>query len=112
MNGAPHDDALLLTRLRQGLEAATVPAGSEALEERVLAQWRQRHSVAAPATAGGAAALRPPHGMGRRPLWLASGALLLAALLLTTLASWQRPDPALDELMQLDVLSEMALGEM
>ena len=58
----------------------------------------------------GGAALRST-GASRRTVWLASGALLLAALLLT-LATWPRPDPVMDELMQLDVLSEMALGEM
>ena len=105
-----HEDQDLRARLRNGLGSAGT-SDSEALEARVLAQWRQRHATSSPVVASAASmALRAP-GPARRPLWLASGALLAAALLLT-LATWQRPDPGIDELMQLDVLSEMALGAM
>ena len=104
-----HEDHALRARLRSGLHNAS--EGSEALEARVLAQWRQRHAATeAVAASAAGASLRSP-GTPRRPWWLASGALLAAALLIT-LATWQRPDPAMEELMQLDVLSEMTLGEM
>jgi hypothetical protein len=103
-------DPALRGRLRAALDA-DAPAETDALEERVLEQWRQRHAATGTvlASAGGAVLHAP--GRGRRPLWLVSGALLLVALLITGV-TWQRHDPAMDELMQLDVLSEMALGEM
>lgn len=105
MNRRPEQDALR-ERLRAGLDTAP-HRDSEALQDRVMAQWRQRHPVAEHATAGGPA-LRS--GAARRPLWFAASALLVAAALAFT-ASWPRPDPVMEELMQLDVLSQMALGE-
>jgi hypothetical protein len=105
----PHKDdgdTRLRDRLRAGLDTAP-HRDSEALQDRVMAQWRQRHPVAEHATAGGPA-LRS--GAARRPLWFAASALLVAAALAFT-ASWPRPDPVMEELMQLDVLSQMALGE-
>ncbi|MDR7093490.1 hypothetical protein [Hydrogenophaga laconesensis] len=105
-----HEDHDLRARLRSGLDTAAV-GDSDALEARVLAQWRQRHAATEPVAAwASGATLRAP-GTARRTLWLGSGALLAAALLIA-LATWQRPDPVVEELMQLDVLSEMALGEM
>ncbi len=111
MSSALRDqDLALRARLRTALDAGT-NANTDALEERVLAQWRQRHAATDTvlASAGGAALQAP--GRGRRPLWLVSGAVLVTALLITVV-TWQRHDPAMDELMQLDVLSEMAWGEM
>lgn len=111
MTGRPvHHDDRLRAQLRGALDTAATD-DSQALEARVLAQWQQRHGAAEQMLApAGGASLRAP-GTARRPLWLASGALLAAALLLT-LATWPRTDPNIDELMQLDVLSEMAQGEM
>lgn len=100
-------DEALRQALRAGLHAAD--DSREALQARVLAQWRQRHAPlsaeARLASAGGQdwSASRP-----RR--WL--GAAALAASLLVALAWCSRPDPVLDELMQLDVLSQIAIGEL
>jgi hypothetical protein len=106
MTHPPTDDALR-ERLRTGL-AETSRVDSEALQDRVLAQWQQRHPATEPAlaTAGGLAS----HN-ARRPLWLAASALVLVGAL-AVVASWTRPDPVMEELMQLDVLSQMAMGEM
>lgn len=106
MTHPPTDDALR-ERLRSGL-AGTSHVDSEALQDRVLAQWQQRHPVNEPAlaTAGGLAS----HS-ARRPLWLVARALVLVGAL-AVVASWTRPDPVMEELMQLDVLSQMAMGEM
>lgn len=108
--GGPADT--LRAQLQWGLDVTGADAGSEALQDRVMAQWQQRHPAteAALATAGGAA--HPADSvLRRRLLWgAASAALLVAALL--SVAPWQRPDPALDELMQLDVLSVMSIGAM
>jgi hypothetical protein len=107
----PHDgrDTALRAKLHAGLD----PHGadhSEALQERVLAQWRLRHPAqgSQPATAAGP--VLGAGGAGRRPLWWATGVLLAAALLVTA-SPWQRPDPTLDELMQIDVLTLMSMGE-
>lgn len=106
MTHPPTDDALR-ERLRSGL-TGTSRMDSEALQDRVLAQWQQRHPVAEPAlaTAGGVAS----HS-ARRPLWRVASALVLVGAL-AVVASWTRPDPVMEELMQLDVLSQMAMGEM
>jgi hypothetical protein len=87
---------------------------------RVLAQWRAQHHPAASAAAaasaeahgvGGATATLGAHRGSRRG-WFGITAGL-AACAVVALAMWlQRPDPALDELMQADVLSQMALDEM
>ncbi len=104
------EDPSLRRQLRRALESAG-HTDSTALEDRVLAQWRLRHAPAGAVVASAGGAALQAQGLGWRPLWQISGALLLAALLFSV-ASWQRPDPVLEELMQLDVLSEMALGEM
>jgi hypothetical protein len=100
------------------------------LQARVLAQWRAQgaasraragvhvHELAEPilVTGGpdggrdGAPGGWPgggSHGHGRR--WV----LGLAALAVVALLWWwQRPDPVLEELMRIDVLSQIAVGEM
>ncbi|MCW5655381.1 hypothetical protein [Hydrogenophaga sp.] len=110
----PLAEADLRSLLRESLHE---PRGSESgpLQERVMAQWHQRHArngataVADLALAGGGAGHRPHHGL-RPPLWLGlAGVLLALALALTW--SVNRPDPALEELMQPDVLSQIGLGE-
>jgi hypothetical protein len=107
MTHPPTDDALR-DRLRAGLAEAS-RVDSEALQDRVLAQWRQRHPVNEPAlaTAGG----RLASHSARQPLWRVASALVLVGAL-AVVASWTRPDPVMEELMQLDVLSQMAMGEM
>lgn len=106
---APPDDLGLRQRLRETL--AHAPAdGLEALESRALAQWRMRTAQGQSLPAGPLAALQA--GWRHHPIaW--SGTLLalgLAAVLLLRL--WAPPDPALDELMQPDVLSLIAVGEL
>ncbi|WP_342129008.1 hypothetical protein [Hydrogenophaga sp. OTU3427] len=106
----------LRAALRQSLHRADAApaesdadAAAEALQQRVLAQWQQRHAHLhthpAWAVAGGSTG-------GRRPAtrwWLAGTLLVVLAL---GLAWSQRPDPTLEELLQPDVLSQMGLGEL
>ena len=100
-------DEALRQALRAGLHAAD--GSREALQARVLAQWRQRHApLSAEARLASAGGQDWPASRQRR--WL--GAAALAASLLLALAWCGRPDPALDELMQLDVLSQIAIGEL
>ena len=99
-------DETLRTTLQSGLAGASDQATSQALQERVLAQWQQRHAAPELALAGG-----PHSAWGFRAQKWATPVLLLA-ISLALLGWWNRPDPTLEELMQLDVLSQMALGEM
>jgi hypothetical protein len=94
---------------RAVLDLPALQADTEALSARVLAQWQASHA------AGGAVGPRPAAALAlrlrRHPLivgvaGLAAVAAIASAVLLL------RPDPALDELMQPDVLSQMAAGEM
>lgn len=93
-----HDD-----RLRRALREALPREDGEALQARVLAQWRQRHPDAATPVGVGL--------LGQHPTrWL--GAAALASSLLVLAWCSVRPDPVMEELMQLDVLSQISLGEM
>ena len=96
-------DLALRTAMRRSL--ADSPAqGLDDLQAKVIAQWRQRVQVE-PVTALGTSA--GWHALPRA--WgLAALALAAAALLLMNTA----PDPAMDELMQPDVLSLISLGEL
>ena len=79
----------------------------------MLAQWQARHAHAATplAEASGPLQRLVLAGPGRRRWLLGSGVLLGGAAL--ALGLWLRqPDPALEELLQPDVLSQMAAGEM
>lgn len=111
-----------LRRLLRDLPPApadTDPAAVEALQRRVMGRWAAVHRVSEPviatAAAGRSGALGPdplrsaPSARGWR-IALA-GALVLAAVA-ATLAGLQRPDPSIDELMRLDVLSQIAAGEL
>lgn len=95
----------LLDSLRGDRGAA--PEGSEALQQRVMAQWRQRHAQTAAewVAVGHPAARWQP---ARAWAWWGLGVLLVAMALVWS----QRPDPALEELMQPDVLSQIGLGEL
>lgn len=102
------NDAELRQQLRESL---TTSSSDElrALEARALEQWRQR--TAAQAQHRGPLAVMQAHWRLHPALW--SGGLLavcLAALLLTK--PWAQSDPTLDELLQPDVLSLIAAGEL
>lgn len=104
--------------LRQALRAtppsASAPADIDALTARVMADWQQRQGTRATSIhhvdASGAATLGAHHAPWRRPA--AAVALLLAATLAAAAFYLTRPDPVMDELMELDVLSQMAAGEL
>ena len=108
--------------LKQALQtchAADPPperAHQAAFEARVVADWQAWHAGAAgrpgrSAVARGLAPARSWFGSGSQRGW----ALAVGAVLAVTLGAmlWlQRPDPAFDELLHPDVLSQMAIGEM
>lgn len=100
-------DLALRQQLKGSLNNAQ-PADTQALEARVLAQWRQAqpHQLVT-VGAGPVATLRA--AWRQHPLrW--TGAVLLLAMGLWLLRPVQ--DPALDELMQPDVLSLISAGEL
>lgn len=109
----PADD-----RLRSQLRALRPPdAAVDALGARVLAQWSERPGRSTGAeqnllgAMGGTATISLR--ASRRRLWTGLTTGLIACAVVATVVVWvQRPDPALDELMQADVLSQMAIGEM
>lgn len=94
------------TTLRQALKALSEPMDTQALQQRVLASWQAQHPTASARPWGGVLALGAP----RR--WFLGSATLALGLVLAVGLWMQRPDPVLQELLQLDVLSQMAAGEM
>jgi hypothetical protein len=108
-------DAAADRRLQQALRELPVPAQPErlaALQAQVLAQWQASHGAAAEAQAHGAQGGRLVLAGGGRRRWLLGSAMVLGGLALG-LGLWlKQPDPALEELLQPDVLSQMAIGEM
>jgi hypothetical protein len=112
----PHADADADDRaLRLQLRALKPPATEiDALGDQVLMQWHElRGSTGATTTAGpsGAALLLGEHP-ARRWRWVGLTTGLLLGAVIAMVLWLQRPDPALDELMQADVLSQMAIGEL
>jgi hypothetical protein len=101
------DDIELLQALRRVQAAADA---TDALQQRVLTQWQQRHARACVEQP-----VLPSHGpallLGLTYRQRLARGLLLLALALAATAWWLRPDPTLNELLQPDVLSQMALGE-
>jgi hypothetical protein len=108
---ASPEDTAADRRLRGALlQAARAEAGStSALENAVLQQWHQAQEALDPALAGHAGRYGVPGRGSWR--WPGAGLLVLAALALALWAA-NRADPALDELMQVDVLSRMAIDEL
>jgi hypothetical protein len=104
----PMSDERLRDKMRDSL-ARTPGTDGQALEARVLAQWRQHSAATARRPQGALAVLQ--HQWRQHPaLW--STAFLVLGVAVVLLKPWVQPDPALDELMQLDVLSLMAAGEL
>jgi hypothetical protein len=99
-------DEALKERLKQTLEGTD--QDSDALQARVLAQWRQaRHPAVVVTSTGPLASLQA--AWRQHPL-LWTGALLALAMALWMLRPEQ--DPALEELMQPDVLMLISNGEL
>ena len=90
-------------------------AESDALADQVFAQWRELHGESADAAVrtdrSGSATLSGGNPVQRR-WWIGITTGLLIGAVLATVVWIQRPDPALDELLQADVLSQMAIGEL
>ena len=103
------DDDGLRQRLRESLPHSA-DAELLALKDRTLHQWRLRGTAQTLQPAGPLAVLQT--AWRQHPaLW--SGALLALGLaFLLLLKPWHQPDPALDELLQPDVLSLMSAGEL
>ena len=105
-----HDDPSLKHAL-QTLPAAAANSELDSLGQRVLDDWHARyaggdavHAATAPGATLGAR-------LWQRRVWVGSAGLAAVAVVATAVLMTQ-PDPALDELLQPDVLSEMAIGEM
>ena len=81
----------------------------DALQSRVMAQWRQRTASGTTAVNEPAASLR--RALTKRPLQMGLASLALVAVVGLPTA-WLRGDPALEELMEPDVLSLITLGEL
>ena len=112
------DDPGLRSALR-ALPAEVDPRQLEALEQRVLAQWREqvartgRVPAASSMSSGGGSAVlggAGPWAGFDRLRWLGIALTIVGAV--GALLWLQRPDPVLDELLKVDVLSQMAAGEM
>ena len=107
-----HADDQLRSRLRE------LRPGASAIDElgaRVLAQWSEQHRHAGRTTLHlGGTMGTAEFGLGRSHRRLRAGlASGLVVCAIVAAVMWaQRPDPTLDELIQADVLSQMAIGEM
>jgi hypothetical protein len=110
-NEAEGADIWLKREMAQGVMSAP-QEHLDVLNERVFAQWRDRCGNATmPSHQEGAAVLQMAGLRMRRPLWLGVTGLLAVGAI--TLGLWlERPDPVLEDLLQPDVLSQMAAGEL
>ena len=105
------DDEALKGALRSAMSDQPA-ADTDALASRVMAQWADAHAQAAtPVVAAAGRSATLGSAPWRRRLWLGMAGVAAVALIATAVALL-RPDPALEELMQPDVLSQMAIGEM
>lgn len=102
-DNTPNDQALR-TAMQRSL-AQSPSQGLDGLQARALAQWGE-HGRHPPALTLGTSAAWRMHPRA----WLAGAAALVAVALL--LQPVTAPDPALDELLQPDLLSLISLGEL
>lgn len=103
--------------LRRLLREVKPPrAETDALANRVFAQWGEHQSrqAATPTVLGAMAGSATTLGQraSHRWRWASLGSGLLACAVIAAIVWVQRPDPALEELLQADVLSQMAIDEM
>jgi hypothetical protein len=98
----------LRERLREALAQPTA-GHDQVLEGRILEQWRQRTAAQVIRSQGPLAVLQV-RWRQHPALW--SSTLLALGLVIVLMKPWVQPDPALDELLQLDVLSLMAAGQL
>jgi len=101
-----HDEALrtrMKTSLMQGADE-----GTGALQARVLAQWRQARPQGVVVSSTGPVASLQAAWRQRPVMWAGALAVLVIALWLLRPAQ----DPALEELMQPDVLTLISAGEL
>ena len=105
-----HDDPSL-KRALQALPAAAAGAELDALGQRVLYDWHARQASGDAVQAATAPGATLGARLWQRRVWVGSAGLAAVAVVATAVLV-TRPDPVLDELMQPDVLSEMAIGEM
>ena len=102
-------DEVLKDRLKATLAQGSTDAATDALQARVMAQWRQtRPRGAAVMTSSGPVATLQAAWRQHPVLWTGALALLVMALWMLRPAQ----DPALDELMQPDVLTLISAGEL
>ncbi|MEY4506495.1 MAG: hypothetical protein RL297_1073 [Pseudomonadota bacterium] len=98
--------------LRQILRDSQAPVpDSQDLQQRVLAQWLQRHPQQPhdhPTLLSNASVLL----LGQTQRLKMAFVLLTISLTVLLVFWWTRPDPILQELLQPDVLSLMGMGEM
>ena len=107
-HGTRTDDALRQA-MQHTLAQPQQGPGLDVLASRVLAQWEQRTASASSVGPGPVASLR--RTLARRQVQMGLASLtIIAAVAVQT--SWTRPDPALEDLMEPDVLSLISLGEL
>lgn len=104
-------DTELQRRLQASLQHSPPPdaAATQALQDRVMAQWAQRHAAQLAWQTASAGGPTDPEAARRtrRQRW---GLAALALGLVLAVAWINRPDPALEELLQPDVLQLITLG--
>ena len=106
----PEGDRDLRAALRASLPHGPDP-GLEPLQARVLAQWRMRSAPAGQALSLGGGVMGLLRGFGHGPRLRVAAGLVLAVAIAGSVYL-QRGDPALDELLEPDVLSLIMIGEL
>lgn len=100
-------DLALRKRLQAALAQSPREGDDEDLQARVMAQWRQSRSPSQVVASGGPAATLQAAWRQQPRVWIGALVLLLGLWLLRP-----APDPALEELLQPDVLTLISNGEL